>query len=1016
MAALLRPALSLALLVPLLGSCVAEPGAALTRQPIIGGEIDESHPAVVALTVFGGSEFCSGTVIAPRAVLTAAHCIAGGYDPAAILVFFGTTVGGEGTLRRITAATYHPDFSTDSQGYVYNDVAVLTLEEDAPVTPMAWQRTPLADPSGKTVTFVGYGVTDARTQSGNDTRRTVDGVVSSLTDNYVHFDGNGVSGTCQGDSGGPTFLDQNGVETVIAVTSIGVIGCVSESDNTRVDIHADFIAPLAPMPVTLAVSEPTEGAFVGQDFTVAVDAASPAGVTVVALLLDGAPLVSTAEPPYTFDLTSIPDGDHLLSLQATGADGGHGAVDVWVTVATQEVGVACSADAECRSGICAEAGSAAGGFCTKACTTNADCPADAACNPVAGGQRCGRPGSDSGGCAAGGRADGSAGGLLGVLVLALAAGHTLGRRGPRRRGGIMVLLAALAVLVAACGDNVKVYQVDASYPVHTRPQNDAAVVEPQLDGGAPSGIGEACTSDVDIGQGTCAADLICITADLTDGLAANGYCTVPCGEGLGCPWDSTCVAGTAHSMLCLRTCADASGCRTADGYHCMEKSGAQVCWNWIVPPGTNDGGACSSPDGGPYVNAAGRRFGESQQLLPSDGGIVESQTLVVAKGTTVAASFASSASSFGGGRVAVTASQDQGVTFGPAVVVQDSVTSRKSDPILAIDPSGAHLYLGWVGYDRSGGSTTNMRVFVARSDDAGLTWPTAQIHDATTTDSGTGTVARPWLAAGPNGTVYVAYVLGAGSSSIIKVARSSDLGATWDAPVRVDDPARTPSARGLPHVAANGAGDVFVGWGEVGLGVPNGDAANDVFVARGDAGGTWGTFGPNVKGSADADLVVSNGLAVVPSVAGTKLYLVYVAGPPDSQRWDVRLTWSDDRGDTFSASSIKINDDRSCAIHVLPAAAIDAADRLHVVWYDNRFGTEEGGFYYSRWDPVAGAPSASEFVSDATFAYSTEPRASNRLGNYAGVAVDGTYIYATWADSRGVTNTSHVRFAQGTLP
>ncbi len=199
MPALLRPVLALAFTATLLCSCALDPGASNTRRPIIGGEIDTAHPEVVALTVFGGSEFCSGTVIAPRAVLTAAHCVAGGYDPAAILIFFGTTVGAEGTLMRVTDVAYDPDFASDVYGYVYHDVAVLTLEQDAPVAPMPWQRAPLEDISGQTVTFVGYGVTDGRTQTGNDTRRTVDGVVDSINDYYVHFAGNGVSGTCQGD-------------------------------------------------------------------------------------------------------------------------------------------------------------------------------------------------------------------------------------------------------------------------------------------------------------------------------------------------------------------------------------------------------------------------------------------------------------------------------------------------------------------------------------------------------------------------------------------------------------------------------------------------------------------------------------------------------------------------------------------------------------------------------------------------------------------------------------------------
>jgi V8-like Glu-specific endopeptidase len=1014
MSALLRSVLVLASVASLV-SCVPAPAPdpAQSREAIVGGVTDEGHTSVVALTVFGSSEFCTGTVIAPRTVLTAAHCLAeSGYPAASILVFFGTVVGGEGLLMRVTNAEYHPDFATDSQGYVYNDVAVLTLEQDAPVKPMAWQRTPLEDISGQTVTFVGYGVTDGRTQTGNDTRRTVDDVVTSINDNpgYVHFEGTGTSGTCQGDSGGPTLLNRGGVETVIAVTSIGVVGCLGASDNTRVDLHADWITPRAPMPVEIKVSEPVDGSWVGSAFSVAADATSPAGVTELALFVDGVDTALTCPtPPCSFDLRDIPDGDHILTLQGTGADGGTGAAEVWVTVVTQEFGITCKADSDCRSGICAgwQAGT---GYCSQACAQDADCPVHSDCTVVYAKKVCGEPQSKPG-CSVSGRTTGGAGGLLallaGVLVL-----------GGRRRGALalVLLLATLALTLAACGDNLWGAQNDAGYPQRSRPVTDAGAQE---DAFILAGVGDPCTATAQIDQGDCADGLLCITADLTP-VAVNGYCVLPCATGLDCPEGSTCVHGTTNSMFCLKSCAEETECRTADGYHCMERDGAQVCWSWYVPPGTNDGGACSSPDGGPWVDSEDRLFGESKQLLAPDGGVIEVQPLVVAKGTTVAASFVSATSGFGGGgtRIGVTASQDQAATFGPAVVVKDAVTSRKSDPVLAMDATGAHLYLGWIGYDRSGGTANNYHVFVARSDDNGVSWPTTQIYDATSTDSGATAIARPWLATGPGGTIYVAYMLGTGASTAIKVVRSSDLAATWDAPVLVNDSTRTPTSRGLPHVAAYGDGDVLVGWGEIGAAAePNGDAANDIFVARWDAGGTWGTgtFGTNVKANADSDRVVSNTLAIVPSATTDKLYVVYVAGPPDSQRWDVRMTWSGNRGDTFSASSIKINDDPSCAIHVLPTAVVDADDRLHVAWYDTRFGLDAGGFFYSMWDSTVGTPSPSEFVSDATFTYSTATRGQNRLGSYAGLVIDGTRIYAVWADPRGVANTSHIRMASGTL-
>jgi hypothetical protein len=141
------------LLTSLMLGCLGEPlegvpedGEATTdgeapaplASAIIGGRPDTNHPTAVAL-LCGGQCCCSGTLVAPRVVATAARCIItsrGQHPPTAVL--FGTTANRSSvpaTTVRVIARQPHPRFSGHRQaGWAYES-GLLALESTPPCTP-----------------------------------------------------------------------------------------------------------------------------------------------------------------------------------------------------------------------------------------------------------------------------------------------------------------------------------------------------------------------------------------------------------------------------------------------------------------------------------------------------------------------------------------------------------------------------------------------------------------------------------------------------------------------------------------------------------------------------------------------------------------------------------------------------------------------------------------------------------------------------------------------------------------
>jgi hypothetical protein len=204
---------------------------------VVGGTADAGHPYVVA--AFAPHELCSGALVSPTVVVTAAHC------------YYGVPEGG--SVQITLAPVAHPAAEFVPTGATYSgaihraqgrDLAVVVLDGSGIDLAGRYARLPalgVADslPSNQRVDVVGFGISELKSGvplAFGTKRMTTSNLADagSLGGEFLKV----ISGPCQGDSGAPNLA--SGTDTILGITvsSNGNPNCNGDTYAERLDTTA----------------------------------------------------------------------------------------------------------------------------------------------------------------------------------------------------------------------------------------------------------------------------------------------------------------------------------------------------------------------------------------------------------------------------------------------------------------------------------------------------------------------------------------------------------------------------------------------------------------------------------------------------------------------------------------------------------------------------------------------------------------------------------------------------------
>lgn len=225
-----------------IAGCEAGPAGEQTGRAagaLIGGELTTDDPAVVAVTNEEQDALCSGVLISPSVVVTAAHCL----DTVGSVVRFGDDALDGADRDVVDLAEAHPEYDPEeSSGH---DIALLRLGSTRdPLLPVRLNRSSLDLSRGARYRVAGFGRHDRVGPPDGLKRQGTTAISGAGPNSDVLRYGSGSVSTCFGDSGGPGFIATSSGELLAAVHSFVSEGCVDPNGGTRIDRYAEeFIQP-----------------------------------------------------------------------------------------------------------------------------------------------------------------------------------------------------------------------------------------------------------------------------------------------------------------------------------------------------------------------------------------------------------------------------------------------------------------------------------------------------------------------------------------------------------------------------------------------------------------------------------------------------------------------------------------------------------------------------------------------------------------------------------------------------